>query len=672
MILKSIRLNNIRSFRDERIEFPEGSVLLSGNVGSGKSTILLAIDFALFGTRRGELAGSDLLRHGEDYGYVELDFDVDGKKVEIKRVLKRGKGIVQDSGFIIINGYRLEYTPMELKAKVLELFGYPKDLLKKNKPIFRYTVYTPQEQMKHILLFPEERLETIRKIFDVEKYGRIRDNTKLFTTELRAMKRVLDAFVRDLDQKIIEMNNKMEERIEIDDRLDVQISKINRIDERLQEKKTEMELIKREIEEMNKIKHESAKKEVELRLKKGMLERTINDLNEIENKLASGREQFKQYAELKEPEMSEKEIKNSISALDVERDALLSKKAVIADELAKLEKIYEKGICDVCEQRVHDTASFRFNIDKKAVMRKELDEKIFEIGSGIKKLKDDYSRLISVVANLENKKHLEKALAELLSDKEKLADDKSLLNAEMNSIHRYLDFIKPELEAYRGIEERSAVIEKGFYAVQNEKIAAEKEKSRIEQQLADTEKALDTLSKDIEEKKKDAEKIRKIGELINWFDSYFINLMMVIEKKVMMAIQKEFNSLFQNWFSMIMGDDMEVRIDEQFSPVIEQNGYETDYQNLSGGEKTSVALAYRLALNKVINSLIETIKTKDLLILDEPTDGFSAEQLDRIRDVINELDLKQIIIVSHEPKIDTFVDNVIKLSKENHVSSVVS
>ena len=119
-----------------------------------------------------------------------------------------------------------------------------------------------------------------------------------------------------------------------------------------------------------------------------------------------------------------------------------------------------------------------------------------------------------------------------------------------------------------------------------------------------------------------------------------------------------------------MGEQLSVRIDEAFSPVIEQNGYVTEYTNLSGGEKTAVALAYRLALNKVINALIDSIKTKDLLILDEPTDGFSREQLDRLRDVIAELGLRQIILVSHEPKIDTLADSVIKVFKEDHVSRV--
>jgi exonuclease SbcC len=76
-------------------------------------------------------------------------------------------------------------------------------------------------------------------------------------------------------------------------------------------------------------------------------------------------------------------------------------------------------------------------------------------------------------------------------------------------------------------------------------------------------------------------------------------------------------------------------------------------------------------LNKVINDVISTIKTKDLLILDEPTDGFSAEQLDKIRDVLEQLHLKQVIIVSHESKIESMVDTVMRVEKEGHVSRLL-
>ena len=57
-------------------------------------------------------------------------------------------------------------------------------------------------------------------------------------------------------------------------------------------------------------------------------------------------------------------------------------------------------------------------------------------------------------------------------------------------------------------------------------------------------------------------------------------------------------------------------------------------------------------------------------MLDEPTDGFSSEQLDKIRVVLEQLNIKQIIIVSHESKIESFVDNVIRINKNEHISEV--
>jgi len=75
-------------------------------------------------------------------------------------------------------------------------------------------------------------------------------------------------------------------------------------------------------------------------------------------------------------------------------------------------------------------------------------------------------------------------------------------------------------------------------------------------------------------------------------------------------------------------------------------------------------------LNQVLNSVISKIKTKDLVILDEPTDGFSEAQLDKMREVLEQLNVKQLIIVSHEQKIEGFVENVVRLGKTNGVSHI--
>ena len=61
MRLKKIVLNNIRSYENQEIVFPDGSILLSGDIGYGKTSVLLGIAFALFGLQPGQKGYSLLL-----------------------------------------------------------------------------------------------------------------------------------------------------------------------------------------------------------------------------------------------------------------------------------------------------------------------------------------------------------------------------------------------------------------------------------------------------------------------------------------------------------------------------------------------------------------------------------------------------------------------------------
>lgn len=59
-----------------------------------------------------------------------------------------------------------------------------------------------------------------------------------------------------------------------------------------------------------------------------------------------------------------------------------------------------------------------------------------------------------------------------------------------------------------------------------------------------------------------------------------------------------------------------------------------------------------------------------LLVLDEPTDGFSKNQLGKIREVLDELKSEQIIWVSHEKELETYADNIFQISKQEEVSKI--
>jgi exonuclease SbcC len=156
----------------------------------------------------------------------------------------------------------------------------------------------------------------------------------------------------------------------------------------------------------------------------------------------------------------------------------------------------------------------------------------------------------------------------------------------------------------------------------------------------------------------------KLRNLQDWFEEKFLPLISLTETNVMITLRRDFSKIFNEWFSTLVSESLSVRLDEDFTPVVTNQDYEIDYDFLSGGERTAVALAYRLALNQVINSMLSKLKTKDLIILDEPTDGFSEQQLYKMRDIFEQLDAKQILLVSHEQKIEGFVDNIIRIKKD--------
>jgi exonuclease SbcC len=145
MIIKKIILENIRSYEKEEISFNQGSTLLSGDIGSGKTSVLLAIEFALFGLQPGQ-KGSSLLRNGKDEGKVIMCLDIDGNEITIERSLKKGKSISQESCFLTINNERKEFSVSELKNKILSLLSYPQEFAKKQNILYTFTVYTPKNK----------------------------------------------------------------------------------------------------------------------------------------------------------------------------------------------------------------------------------------------------------------------------------------------------------------------------------------------------------------------------------------------------------------------------------------------------------------------------------------------------------------------------------------------
>ncbi|MEA3413914.1 MAG: hypothetical protein U9Q99_00095, partial [Nanoarchaeota archaeon] len=261
---------------------------------------------------------------------------------------------------------------------------------------------------------------------------------------------------------------------------------------------------------------------------------------------------------------------------------------------------------------------------------------------------------------------------ESIKEKQNNLDNLKKLNKE---IEKDLIFLTTHVSDLNDSILKYSTYEKIFEEKLKELILLQRGERLADIKLAESKKEIEVFLNTIEELKKRIIKIenskiklQKISEIEFWLNKNFTPLISFVERNVMNSLKHEFSNLFSEWFNILVPEEFNVRLSDNFTPIIEQKDYEISYQYLSGGERTAIALAYRLALNQVINSLMSKIKTKELVILDEPTDGFSSEQLDKMREVLDQLNVKQLIVVSHEQKIESFVENVIRFKKENGIS----
>ena len=820
MIISSIVLENIRSYSYVEFDFNEGITFLRGDIGSGKSTVLQAIEFAFFGFKKGDLDGNQLLRRGSNKGSVLLRLKKGDEIIEVFREIKRSKtGVGQGDGYIKRAEGLVELSPVELNAHMFEILHFPKSFLRKDRHLlYRFCIYTPQEELKSIIYSPvDKRLEIIRKLFSIDKYKQLINGIDVYSKELKDDRLVLQTRIEDKPRIEEEISKKKEEKKGYDDKID----EINKILAPLEEEKKSLEKKISDIEKNKKyyedlrLKIDGALGKIETlkdRLEgieediknideffeknpdKSKIEEEKKSLNEkkleLENKT---REFLKEINNLQERQKKiydmnlkveeRKNIKKELDELGDVKNKFESLKSKIEERKNKVNE-YEKGIKDfesVKERRekinsnliflkeriksIEDENSNIENLEEcPRCLQKVSDEhkkKIYDKNSNerekilkeinleennkkdIEKTIKDYEEKREFIGNIkeelagleEQRKKVEEEIKKYDSLCSRLEDvDEKLknfesdesqesLNKKLDSYYKQRDEINEEIRELKNkIEKKNELIEEfnkklekkeeyvgkkksiyekiekeGEYKNKRNKVSDKlseleskfrEKKNRfeeikpkydeyreeftkyktnrdnVEKQLSELKESLDKLS--IEEKK-----LERIKYNENFLKNEVLMIANSIEKKLFtqfyVIAQGEFERIFRE---LIEDNDLEVRLDIDFSIIVEQNGHEIDIKHLSGGEKSSLAVAYKLALKKTIESFFPQQHYLDVLLLDEPTDGFSAEQIQRLGELLKGLCVSQIIMVSHDEAIESIAEHLISVEKRHHNSFI--
>jgi exonuclease SbcC len=390
MILKSIELENIRSYKDKTvIDFPYGRTLFQGDIGSGKSTILSAVEFALFGL--GDIDAEHLLRVGSGKGSVFLEFESNKQIYKVYRSLSRKRDkIVQNEGYLYENGSRSSYSVSELKTKILDIIKInERSETKTTSVVYRYAVYTPQEMMKQILSSNnEKRLDILRRAFGIEEYSTAKRNAEKFLSGIRVLLKSRKDLVADLEEYRSNLTNKQE--LVTNSKKDIELisSLIEEHDERIK-------VLDVDLAQLAKTKEELIELDLSLKSCKTNLTRyekdkanKLEELNRFARDLSRAEESLKIIADLDSPYkdlMAKRSELTTLADSAMAYDRLVSEKArleaQVKNEGDKLDTECSRLKSEIASMNVeieyaHDTTS---NLDSLNEREKYLSENVMAL-----------------------------------------------------------------------------------------------------------------------------------------------------------------------------------------------------------------------------------------------------------------------------------------------------
>ena len=201
----------------------------------------------------------------------------------------------------------------------------------------------------------------------------------------------------------------------------------------------------------------------------------------------------------------------------------------------------------------------------------------------------------------------------------------------------------------------------------------EREKTKVSSLITSNEFTIKGLEEKIENNKKmivkikeeeDKEKIFKI-----YLEAYGKNGVSKIIMKTMMPL---INSELQRLMEDSCYFKLEIRINDknevEFIMVDNSTGIEKLMTSGSGYEKTIASLALRSVLTKIC-----TLPKPNLVVMDEVFGKISNDNLEMVSEFFLKIKdyFEKVFVISHNPLINNWSDNIVKIKKENNISKVL-
>jgi exonuclease SbcC len=196
-MITKVKLKNWRSHLDSELDFSEGTNCFVGSMGTGKTSIMDAICFGLFGTflqlQQKKMKLEDIIMKKptqKDQAEVTVYFDVDGNEWSVKRTVTKGRSTAE----LRRNGELIE-GPQALKVT-----EEVEKILKMDYDLFSRAVYSEQNQLDMFLTIPKgQRMKKIDELLAIDRFEKARMNTKSLINKCSIVLNEKERLTQNLD-----------------------------------------------------------------------------------------------------------------------------------------------------------------------------------------------------------------------------------------------------------------------------------------------------------------------------------------------------------------------------------------------------------------------------------------------------------------------------------------
>ncbi|MGC8600552.1 MAG: AAA family ATPase [Nitrososphaeria archaeon] len=515
-MIEKIDLFNFLSHRNTSIELEDGVNVFVGNNGSGKSSVVDALTYALYGKHTRD-SNTNIVFRGSPGGYTRVIFSVNGRRYTVERKFdKNGRlagAVIKDEKGLVVAGERKQYGE-SVEGTVARILGLDYDKMKvvaiiQQGELDRIINYTPKDFKELIngvvgIDVLGKAFETMGQAIDLfkktfaEKYGYGVDSLAQLESDTENLKQQMQKARAEAERLQNELGPLQAERDKAESEHSVMVALKTKFDElrnlekqfsrHVAEKRAELTKEKAELERdipvaekylsfiRSDAQHEleQAEKELEdldkeekevikaLEAASNAFQRAKdieNEIGDIKEDVESSKKKIEQLrASLKPVDpallMPEKEVEDVLDKIRAQVEELEKKKARLEEVLKNYQELESSGVCPVCGSRVEGE-----DLGKR---RQHIVDEIKGVEEQLRKLKNDEK---ATREKLKAMREAQKIMIENRGTNERI----SMLSENLEKLQKSVSDKEKELAEYRERAKALDELSKRYSALENRK-----------------------------------------------------------------------------------------------------------------------------------------------------------------------------------------------------------